>query len=154
MTEKLLTGTLSLNTNKQTHPRHKGVFMLNLSILTGVQRMIMRASKMMFCQSVLMANFQTDEDSVQNDENNNETNKNLSESTKKCLYDIFSDDAVVKKTVKIQELRLIKPRNRFLRLVTEQENQIFWQLFQKTILLFFLWMKKLKNIWKFLLWIL
>ena len=42
----------------------------------------------------------SDEDSVQNDENNNETNKNLSESTKKCLYDIFGDDAVVKKTVK------------------------------------------------------
>ena len=42
----------------------------------------------------------SDEDSVQNDENNNETNENLSESTKKCLYDIFGDDAVVKKTVK------------------------------------------------------
>lgn len=34
------------------------------------------------------------------DENNNETDKSLSESTKRCLYDIFGDDAVVKKSVK------------------------------------------------------
>ena len=42
----------------------------------------------------------SDNDSVQIDENNKETNKNLSASTRKCLYDIFGEDAGVKKTVK------------------------------------------------------
>ena len=46
----------------------------------------------------------SDNDSVQSqkDENNNELpeNQNLSETTKKCLYEIFGDDAGVKKTVK------------------------------------------------------
>ena len=39
--------------------------------------------------------FSDSEDSL--DENNNVSNKNLSENTKKCLFDIFGEDVVVNK---------------------------------------------------------
>ena len=46
--------------------------------------MMMLVSKMMFCQSVLVAGrfSDSDNDSIKIDKSNNETNKNLSESTK------------------------------------------------------------------------
>ena len=137
------------------HPRHKGVVMLNLFILTRVLRMIMRASKMMFCQSVLMANFQTLMRILFRMMKITMRQIRTCQNQQRNVCMIFSVMMQLsRKLLKSQELQLINPRKRFLRLVTEQENQIFCQLFQKTILIFFLWMKKLKNIWKFHLWIL
>ena len=71
----------------------------------------------------------SDEDSVQNDENNNETNKNLSESTKKCLYDIFGDDAVVKKTVKKSGIAIDQSQKEVLETSYRTREQNFLSAF-------------------------
>ena len=59
----------------------------------------------------------SDGEFIQVDENNNEqteNSKNLSEVTKKCLYDIFGDDAVVKKTVKKSGISIDKSQKEVL----------------------------------------
>ena len=58
-------------------------------------------------------------ESIQVDENNNEheqseNSRNLSEGTKKCLYDIFGDDAIVKKTVKKSGISIDKSQKKVL----------------------------------------
>lgn len=95
----------------------------------------------------------SENDSVQFDENNNETNRNLPEPSKECLYDIFGEDAGVKKTVKKVGFAIDQSQKDVLETSYRASEQNFGRHFQKTILTYFLLFRTLKNTWKFRRWI-